>query len=231
METFCKTSALFFISLNCGEAISFVACVDGSPIVALVFWWCNWRQTQSYPPWVAWSLITCLPARRCSPFDCNGISSISCLLFRINERQWKQSSSPSSSSSSFLDLPAQPKQRPAVGLIISSNGRDLGPVCANTHRDGAGKGRRGGGGEQAGVTDSQRDEVSTNVSQRRPCLDGKLLLADALLFYNQRLLLRERCTERRWRGGLWNREEGRGPRKSWKGAWREERFSECHNNL
>lgn len=117
-----------------------------SPIVALVFWWCHWRQTQSDPPWVAWSLITCLPARRCSPFDCNGISSISCLLVGINERQWKQSSSPSSSSSSPLALPAQPKQRPAVGLIISSNGRDPGPVCANTHRDGAGKGWWWGGG-------------------------------------------------------------------------------------
>lgn len=47
----------------------------------------------------------------------------------------------------------------------------------------------------SGATGSQRDEVSTNVSQYRPCLDGKLLLADALLFYNQRLLSRERWKE------------------------------------
>lgn len=36
-----------------------------------------------------------------------------------------------------------------------------------------------------------RDEVSINVRERRRCLDCKLLLADSLLFYNQRSLLRE----------------------------------------
>lgn len=50
-------------------------------------------------------------------------------------------------------------------------------------------------GVGSGATGSRRDEVSTNVSQHRSCLDGKLLLADALLFYNQRLLSRER-----WKG-------------------------------
>lgn len=58
----------------------------------------------------------------------------------------------------------------------------------------------------SGATGSRRDEVSTNVSQHRPCLDGKLLLADALLFYNQRLLLGERW----W--GEEQEEEGREPR-------------------
>lgn len=50
-------------------------------------------------------------------------------------------------------------------------------------------------GVGSGATGSRTDEVSANVSQHRPSLDGKLLLADALLFYNQRLLSRER-----WKG-------------------------------
>lgn len=43
--------------------------------------------------------------------------------------------------------PAQPKQRPAVGLIIKSNGQDSGPVCTNTQRRSwEGKGNRLAGG-------------------------------------------------------------------------------------
>lgn len=45
-----------------------------------------------------------------------------------------------------LPLP-QPKQRPAVGLIIKSNGQDSGPVCTNTQRRSwEGKGNRLAGG-------------------------------------------------------------------------------------
>lgn len=52
----------------------------------------------------------------------------------------------------------------------------------------------------------QADEVSINVSQRLPCLDCKLLLADALLFYNRGSLSGEKV-EGEEGGGLSRREE------------------------
>lgn len=61
-------------------------------------------------------------------------------------------------------------------------------------------------------TGSRGNEVSINVSQRRLCLDCKLLLADALLFYNQRSLSRERQEGRKKKARV-AREGGKGGRK------------------
>lgn len=82
-------------------------------------------------------------------------------------------------------------ERPSQGsprlLIIKKLWLGLcsGPVCTNTAR------RRGGKWNGWAW-----DEVSINVRERRRCLDCKLLLADSLLFYNQRSLLREWSKEK-----------------------------------
>jgi len=124
------------------------------------------------------------------------------LIFRINESQWKQP-----------PLPLSPP--PSQSSLIKA--KDSGPVWTNSS-DGAGRERE---------TGSRGDEVSINVSQRRLCLDCKLLLADALLFYNQRSLSRKKVegeekekSELRGR----NRNSGRAPRG-------EKRVSEYYNNL
>lgn len=65
----------------------------------------------------------------------------------------------------------QLKPRPAVGLIIKAAASTRAQSAQTATALGGKKGRSGLRG----------DEVSINVSQRRLCLDFKLLLADALI--------------------------------------------------
>lgn len=118
-------------------------------------------------------------------------------------------------------LPAQPKQRPAVGLIISSNGWDSGPVCANKHSNGAG--RRGWRTVQPAHEWMRFQQTSASI--------GPVWTANycwPMLYY---FTTKDCCQEKGGRGRGGGGGGGERTQKSWKGAWGEERFSECHNNL
>lgn len=75
------------------------------------------------------------------------------------------------------------------------------------------------------------DEVSINVSQRRLCLDCKLLLADALIILQPKIAVERKVEGKdREKGEGWER----GGRNQQSGAWpkgKKGRVSEYCNNL